>query len=722
MYAANVDIVFWPSAYGGGLPIRGYSQLYHYNIVPVGWGDITDITGQVAEGLHAVVPKKMYMATLDLDHTYTHDDFIGEEVQKLVADHKGLVEFLYVPEHCSVGGQCSKTADLVRESGFYLLGRTDKGYEQGVSVRALLQKYNIETLRQYQHRSRAAINMQRQAAAPHPRVLKRDNRRNGLSRRCAYDANLPTKSSPDGSNSTCEPLVSDASTTVTLTPTAGADSLGDVLYADTRTTIYTAPPALTEPKKSRIKVASIAGIKCCVPASKVNSSLALAITKLELAAKSGADVALLPEEFMCGNAACSMDIDGPEVHQLMAVAKKLAMWIVFGMRATAPAGDPYPVDPARGDGKKLGYNTDVILDRQGEMVGYYRKSWPCCPGPNGTTMDDGYPSRELVKTFDTEFGRIGLQTCFDMNFMDTWHELYAQHVDIVFWPSAYGGGMPIRAYAKLFHYNIVPAGWGDITDVTGRVAEGQQQEPPGSGIFTTVLDLDRTLFHTNFNQGVAKLLADHKGDVEKLGAPGYCSTPGNCSAVGDILGESSFILLGRTNAGYAKGVSVRALKEKYGLTDLSTYQHQSRHALNMQRMTASPNTVQWPYNINGSNAKPKPPHHYKCCWNRDTQPCNSSSQCDRGGEGCVLSGTVTKKYGMVTCSVPAPAAMPADLAARLSESRDAAPAGPDLRFAPHQEPVSTEPEPRNLVHGGHEFVKAEGSRGWRGVPDTSEGL
>ena len=102
------------------------------------------------------------------------------------------------------------------------------------------------------------------------------------------------------------------------------------------------------------------------------------------------------------------------------------MWIIFGMRATAPQGDPYPVDPARGT-KKLGYNTDVILNRQGENVGYYRKSWPCCPGPDGTTMDDGYPSRELVKTFDTEFGRVGLQTCFvsdsyplaSMNYADT---------------------------------------------------------------------------------------------------------------------------------------------------------------------------------------------------------------------------------------------------------------------------------------------------------------
>ena len=42
-----------------------------------------------------------------------------------------------------------------------------------------------------------------------------------------------------------------------------------------------------------------------------------------------------------------------------------------------------------------------------------------------------------------------LQTCFDMNFDDTWHQLYAANVDLVFWPSAYGGGMPIRGYAQV---------------------------------------------------------------------------------------------------------------------------------------------------------------------------------------------------------------------------------------------------------------------------------
>ena len=38
-----------------------------------------------------------------------------------------------------------------------------------------------------------------------------------------------------------------------------------------------------------------------------------------------------------------------------------------------------------------------------------------------------------------------------------------------------------------------------------------------------------------------------------------------------------------------------------------------------------------------------------CCWDRSAQPCNSSNQCDSGGEGCVSKGTPTKKYGPANC-------------------------------------------------------------------------
>ena len=57
-------------------------------------------------------------------------------------------------------------------------------------------------------------------------------------------------------------------------------------------------------------------------------------------------------------------------------------------------------------------------------------------------------------------------------FQEAWFSAYAQDVDVMLWPSAYGGGMNMRAYAAQFGLRIVPTGIGDITDITGRVAEG----------------------------------------------------------------------------------------------------------------------------------------------------------------------------------------------------------------------------------------------------------
>ena len=40
---------------------------------------------------------------------------------------------------------------------------------------------------------------------------------------------------------------------------------------------------------------------------------------------------------------------------------------------------------------------------------------------------------------------------------------------------------------------------------------------------------------------------------------------------------------------------------------------------------------------------------YKCCWNRGIQSCTAHSDCDPGGEGCIISGSTTKVYGTVMC-------------------------------------------------------------------------
>ena len=58
------------------------------------------------------------------------------------------------------------------------------------------------------------------------------------------------------------------------------------------------------------------------------------------------------------------------------------------------------------------------------------------------------------------------------------------------------------------------------------------------------------------------------------------------------------------------------------------------------------------YRVNGSRVPAA-----RCCWNRDVQQCTNSSQCHIGGEGCIASGTITKRYGKVSCD-PTPASPP----------------------------------------------------------------
>ena len=84
-------------------------------------------------------PPQQFIATLDLDLTIIHTDFNGEKVARLLREHKGEVE--PVP---GIGDM---------ESWFVL-----RAVKPGVRVRDLCKQYQIETLREYRHRSREQIN------------------------------------------------------------------------------------------------------------------------------------------------------------------------------------------------------------------------------------------------------------------------------------------------------------------------------------------------------------------------------------------------------------------------------------------------------------------------------------------------------------------------------------------------------------------------------------
>ena len=268
-----------------------------------------------------------------------------------------------------------------------------------------------------------------------------------------------------------------------------------------------------------------------------DAKLKLALDHLETAGQNGVDIACLPEEFAGAKAE---PIPGPTTNAVAELAKKHNMYVIC------------PICEQAGDEE---YNTAVLIDRQGSVAGYYRKIF--------VFWDENvHASREGVKVFDTDFGRIGIFTCFDLNYCELWAEAAAKGAEIVFWPSAYGGGTPLNGYATIHGYYVVAVGWGNIIDCTGTTIE--QVEKPRKDQFLAPLDLDRTFVHLDYTADkVKRLLNDHKGEVE---------VERKCEMEGWNLLRS-----------IKPGVRVRDLCKEYQIESLREYRARSREQINQRR-------------------------------------------------------------------------------------------------------------------------------------------
>jgi len=285
----------------------------------------------------------------------------------------------------------------------------------------------------------------------------------------------------------------------------------------------------------QVKVAAIA-IGC---GGNHDAKLKLALEHLETAGGKGVDIACLPEEFA---GFVGESIPGPTTRAVGELARKYHMYVVCPIRERADGGRQY--------------NTAVLLDRQGKVAGRYRKAFVFW-GEGVNLGEDG------VGVFDTDFGRFALLTCFDANFDEVWQEAERKGAEIVFWPSAYGGGMPLNGYAMIHNYYVVAVGWGNMIDPLGRTI--QPAEKPRPQQFIATLDLDLTIAHTNFNEAkIKKLLEEHQGEVELA--------PGNYEM------ESWFVL-----RALKPGVRVRDLCKQYKIETLREYRQRSRDQINGRR-------------------------------------------------------------------------------------------------------------------------------------------
>ena len=139
------------------------------------------------------------------------------------------------------------------------------------------------------------------------------------------------------------------------------------------------------------------------------------------------------------------------------------------------------------------YNAAVVIDRQGEILGNYKKIHPTIG-----EMDQGvFPGPLDAPVFDLDFGRIGIQICFDIEWMDGWESLKKKNPDIIFWPSAFPGRTLIQSKAfgcSAYTVSSTIKGPSRICDLSGRVIA--QTEFWNRNWICAPVNLERILIHT----------------------------------------------------------------------------------------------------------------------------------------------------------------------------------------------------------------------------------
>jgi predicted amidohydrolase len=214
------------------------------------------------------------------------------------------------------------------------------------------------------------------------------------------------------------------------------------------------------------------------------------------------------------------------------------------------------------NGRRL--NSTVLIDRTGAVAGVYDKVYPYWN--EFDLVPPATPGQGDVVVEDTDFGRVGLATCFDAKFPEVFQRLRDKGAELVVWSSAYSGFTELQAFALLHHYYIVTStltGDALVYDITGALLRDER----GQGDVTVsrfTLDLDRTIYHYNFNlEKRARLLAEHPADVV-LDV--------------DMPREEWFVLRAAR-----PGVSARRLGREYGLEELRSYKDRSRTGIDALR-------------------------------------------------------------------------------------------------------------------------------------------
>jgi len=215
---------------------------------------------------------------------------------------------------------------------------------------------------------------------------------------------------------------------------------------------------------------------------------------LKLAAQAKPDLVVFPETLNC---------TGLPIEQWWGMAETIPGPTFERIAELAAQHGIYVCLPLLEDQGTCLRNTAAFIDREGNLLGKYHKLLPMIEEMAGGVV----PGTE-APAFDTDFGKVGAAICFDIHFDEVGRMLTESGARLVCFVTQTMGGERLLHWARDYGFYIVSS-YPDrsyVVDMAGRFLGDTGWEinqvraglvPP---IYSTVLNLDRMLFHLADNQ------------------------------------------------------------------------------------------------------------------------------------------------------------------------------------------------------------------------------
>jgi len=155
-------------------------------------------------------------------------------------------------------------------------------------------------------------------------------------------------------------------------------------------------------------------------------------------------------------------------------------------------------------------NAAVLIDRQGKVVGIYRKVHAVAV-PGTKDLEGGMAPGTETPVFQCDFGKVGLQICFDITYDDGWAAL--EQADLVAWPTQSPATLLPSTRALMHRYYVVSSTWrnnASLFDPTGAVIA--QITKPEERVLAERIDLSYALLPWQGKLDNGKLFTQKYGD------------------------------------------------------------------------------------------------------------------------------------------------------------------------------------------------------------------